>query len=197
MPRPSVKKERTEEIMLAFERCVTRYGVEGSTLERLAEESGLQRSLIRHYAGNRDDLIMALLERYLTQSQQQSQLLFAALPTEKPAQAFIEYLFDDYYSDSSSALLANALFNAAATIPELAAPLKAATDNFIEALAQLLQQTHPHCESDDRYAVASGIVGIYFNIESVAHLGDTRKWRTASKRSAHLLLTALDAIEVT
>ena len=38
MPRPSVKAERTEEILDAFERCVARYGVEGSTLERIAEQ---------------------------------------------------------------------------------------------------------------------------------------------------------------
>ena len=34
MPRPSLKAQRSEEILDAYERCVARYGVEGATLEK-------------------------------------------------------------------------------------------------------------------------------------------------------------------
>lgn len=195
MPRPSVKKERTEEILQAFERCVVRYGVEGSTLERLAEESGLQRSLIRHYVGNRDDLIKALLQRFLKESDRQTELLINHLPEKNTAATLVEYLFDDNYSDSHDALIASALFGAAANIEYLAKPLQASTESFINAIASVLSKTHPHSNNDDHYAVACGMVGIYFNMESVEHLGDTGKWRQASKRSAHLLLKALTGPE--
>ena len=80
MPRPSVKTERTAEILDAFERSVARFGVEGSTLERIAEEAGLRRSLLRHYVGNRDDLLDALVERFLERSSREMDVLFAALP---------------------------------------------------------------------------------------------------------------------
>ena len=43
MARPSVKDERTEAILAAFERCVARHGVEGATLQRTADEAGLAR----------------------------------------------------------------------------------------------------------------------------------------------------------
>ena len=191
MPRPSAKKERTEEILYAFERCVVKYGVEGATLERLAEESGLRRSLIRHYMGNRDDLIKALLQRFLEKSDRQTALLLSFLPEKETASTMIEYLFDDSCSDSSHALVANVLFSAAANISYLAQPLKASVDSLIDAIADLLCQTHPHSNGDDCYAVATGIVGIYFNIESVAHLGDVSRWRAASKRSALILLKSL------
>lgn len=191
MPRPSVKKERIEEILQAFEHCVAQYGVEGSTLERLAEEAGLRRSLIRHYVGNRDDLIKALLKRFLDKSDRQTELLLNQLPEKNTAATMVEYLFDDSYSDRHYALVANALYNAAANIPYLGKPLKTSVDSFIDAIADLLEKTNPKSSSEDRYAVANGIVSIYFNIESLDHLGDTRKWRTASKRSALLLLKTL------
>ena len=38
MGRPSLTEVRTVEILDAFERCVARYGLEGSSLERIAED---------------------------------------------------------------------------------------------------------------------------------------------------------------
>ncbi|SHN20125.1 TetR/AcrR family transcriptional regulator [Cryptosporangium aurantiacum] len=57
MGRPSRAAERTEQIMQATGRCLRTYGLVGTTLERVAEESGLSRSHVRHYVGNRDDLL--------------------------------------------------------------------------------------------------------------------------------------------
>ena len=68
MPRPSLKLQRSEEILDAFERCVARYGIEGTTLEKTAEEAGLQRSLLRHNVGNRDDLLNSLVNRFISES---------------------------------------------------------------------------------------------------------------------------------
>ncbi len=57
MGRPSMAAERTEQIMQATARCLQKNGLAGTTLERVAEESGLSRSHVRHYVGNRDDLL--------------------------------------------------------------------------------------------------------------------------------------------
>ena len=34
-----------------------------SSLEKVADQAGMKRPIIRHYVGNRDDLILALTER--------------------------------------------------------------------------------------------------------------------------------------
>ncbi|BCY12793.1 TetR/AcrR family transcriptional regulator [Actinoplanes sp. L3-i22] len=57
MGRPSMAAERTEQILQATARCLQKNGLAGTTLERVAEESGLSRSHVRHYVGNRDDLL--------------------------------------------------------------------------------------------------------------------------------------------
>ena len=53
MARPRVTAERREEILAAFARCVARDGVEGASLQQVADEAGLARGLLRHHLGQR------------------------------------------------------------------------------------------------------------------------------------------------
>ncbi|MEM7018605.1 MAG: TetR/AcrR family transcriptional regulator [Pseudomonadota bacterium] len=191
MARPSLKEERTEEILDAFERCVARSGIEGATLERVAEEAGLQRSLMRHYVGNRNQLIEALLDRFLKRSSHYSKALFKALPEEGRANALVRYLFDSYYSDSQFALVTLALLMAVQEHPELKPRLREWLVDFTEAFAQEIQRAYPDANSDDVLDVAAGIVGIYFNVESFTPLGSMSRLREASKNAAEKLLSTL------
>ena len=68
MARPSLKKERTDQILDALERCLAGYGLEGATQDRIAEEAGLARPLIRHNVGNRDDMLRLGLDRFIRRS---------------------------------------------------------------------------------------------------------------------------------
>ena len=43
MGRPSIKAERREQILDAYETCVARFGVGGASLEKIAETAGLAR----------------------------------------------------------------------------------------------------------------------------------------------------------
>lgn len=191
MPRPSIKKERTEEILNAFERCVARYGLEGATLERIAEESKLQRSLVRHYVGNRGELIQAVLERFLSNSAQQMGSLTSSLPAVGSDKVLIDYLFDEQWSSSNVALVGSALVSAAANMPELALPLKNWVDEFVESIALLLNHTYSERSANECRVVATGIAGIYFNVESLQHLGNISLLREYSKKSALILLSSL------
>lgn len=62
MGRKSLAPQRREQIIAAFTRCVLKYGLDGSSLERIAEEAGLKRSIIHHYIGNREEVVKALVD---------------------------------------------------------------------------------------------------------------------------------------
>lgn len=62
MGRKSLAEERREEILAAFERCIGRHGID-VPLELIADEAGVKRSLIRHYLGNRDELVNQVIGR--------------------------------------------------------------------------------------------------------------------------------------
>ena len=66
MGRPSLAPQRRAEILEAVGRCVARYGVDGTTLEKVSEESGLGRGHIRHYLGNREELIYTFAETLMS-----------------------------------------------------------------------------------------------------------------------------------
>ena len=191
MPRPSKKAERTEEILDAFERCVARFGVEGSTLERVAEEAGLQRSLLRHYVGNRDELLQALLDRFFAKSNRQTTSLFDALPTTNRANVLINYLFDESFSDTHFAQVAQGLVAAAPNHDKLQSRVRAWVLKFVDSIADEVHQSFPKATPEEVYEVAAGIVGIYFNVESVSPLGRVKKLRSASKDAASRLVSTL------
>ena len=68
MARPRVTEERSRQILDAVEVCVARHGLEGASLQRIAEQAGLARGLLRHHVGNREALIEAMAERFLVKS---------------------------------------------------------------------------------------------------------------------------------
>ncbi|WP_282610447.1 TetR/AcrR family transcriptional regulator [Pelagibius sp. Alg239-R121] len=192
MGRPSVKAQRSSEILDAFETCVARYGVEGATLERIAAEAGLARALIRHHVGNRDDLLKALTRRFLAQSERHQQDLLDYLPEGDRVLSLIDLLFDHSQSDQNFVLVAEALIAAAGERPELAAQLADWVHSFIALIAAELRREYDAAAADAIDAVAAGIAGIYFNVDSLTTLGDMGGLRQASKQAALRLVRSIE-----
>ena len=192
MPRPSRKAERSEEILDAFERCVARFGVEGATLERTAEEAGLARALIRHNVGNKDALFEAFVDRYLDRSSTASASFFQSLPATERIATLIDWLFDPQYADSHKVQVNSALITAAQERPELAKRLRHWIFDFIDQLHDELLAAYPGRDSDTIRAIATGIAGIYFNADALSPLGHMSSLRRSSKSAVDQLVASLD-----
>ena len=132
MPRPSLKSERKDQILDAYETCVARYGVEGASLEKIAETAGIARPLIRHNVGNREDLLNALVERFLARSDSKMSSMIAALPEKETIPVLIDWLFDPKYSDTQTVLVAEALIAASQNDKAIARKMRAWTKRFIQ-----------------------------------------------------------------
>lgn len=63
--RPSKAQERSHEILQAAVSVVAREGLEGITFAKVAEASGMQRTLVHHYFSSRTALINAFIEHYI------------------------------------------------------------------------------------------------------------------------------------
>ncbi|NKB45738.1 MAG: TetR/AcrR family transcriptional regulator [Alphaproteobacteria bacterium] len=191
MARPSKKDQRRAEILAAFETCVARYGVEGATLERVAEEAGLARALIRHNVGNRDDVLSAFVETFLNRSTHEVDEMISELPDTKQIDTLIDWLFDPAYSDPKVVVIYEALTTAAANDADLAKKLRKWAREFVAAINALLAKNHPRAKTKDLDAVAAGLTGIYFNVESMTLLGRMSDLREASKAAAIRLVQTL------
>ncbi len=106
MPRPSKVEERREQILDAFERCVVRSGIQGTTLEQVAQEAELPRSLVRHFIGNRDDMVAAVFERFMRRVQAHWSGLARRRPTLDET---IEFLVKEAFAGGGIGRLASEL----------------------------------------------------------------------------------------
>jgi AcrR family transcriptional regulator len=65
MGRTSLANERRAQILEAFYRCISKYGLQNSTIKRIAQEAGVQPSILYHYFRDRDQLLEKLLKKVL------------------------------------------------------------------------------------------------------------------------------------
>ena len=184
MARPSLKEKRFEEILDAFERCVARYGLAGATLEQVAAEAGLARPLIRHHIGNRNDLVNALINRFQKNSDLYMQAMVTGLPETGRLAAFIDRLFDDKYFDRNLVLVTEALIAAATDYPQLEKQLIGTIESIVTVISDELSREYPTSSDNSIQEVATGILGIYFNVDSLSMLGGMESFRTNSKQAA-------------
>lgn len=193
MPRPSIKAERTEQILHAFSRCVARYGLEGTSLERIADEAQLKRSLVRHFVGNRQELVVMLAQRVIDDSDRMWEVTKQNLPAQHPVKQLLAYLFDEKYSDVETVLVISALISASSNDPILRVMMQGWMTHFIDEVSQILKREYSGLSDDDFDAAAFGLVSIYFNIDSLSPLQLCNALRKHARMAASMLIAQLDA----
>ena len=130
-------------------RLVARFGLDGATLEVVAAEAGVSRPSLRHFVGNREDLIEALAAHVRRDYQAKMETLFAALPQTGRIEALIEFMFaPSAASSSEDVALAQALMAAADRYPSVAAPLKSWIMEFDQRLQDELSNHMPNAAPD-------------------------------------------------
>ncbi len=192
MPRPSLKDVRSAEILTAFASCVARFGLEGATQERIAETAGVKRTILRHYLGNRDDMIDALIDFIVADFDAQSQALFDALPKSNRVAALLDCLFGaSGRTDPDLVLTFQALVAAADRYPKARVSLLAWIQRFTEAVEAELTTAFPSAARDRVTAAGHGLVALYFNADSLHPLQPPKHWDQASRTAADLLVDSL------
>jgi AcrR family transcriptional regulator len=192
MGRPNLTEIRTTEILDAFEHCVARYGLEGSSLERVAEEANMKRSILRHYIGNRDDLVNALAERVVTNFRTGLQAFFADTAERDRISRVLAFLFPNQPSGSTeSILVVEALIAAGDRYPNVRQLMLSYVEDLIQQISKELAAAYPAATNQRRWAVAYGIISICLNQESLAPLELPGKYLNAARSSARTLIQSL------
>ena len=192
MPRPSMAAQRREEILDALERCILEESLESTSLERLAEKANMKRSILRHYIGNRDDIIIALSERYHAMHMMQWFQTSESLPTQYSIETLIEILFakrDKQYIQKS--IVADAIFAQAKRVDTVREHQKSIMSYSVQAISNEILKSFPNADEQTISLVARGIFSNYLNSESFLPLGLTDEIQEL-KQVSLLLLKLLD-----
>lgn len=190
MPRPSLKTEKTEQILHAYERCVARYGVEGATLQKVAEATDMARPLLRHYVGNQADLLAQCLTRYT--ARQQAELTW--FDDVDSVATLLDGLFDSTpISDEApnDVMIASAFMLAAPQNPLIRTAMQKWFAQTQTAFTDTLTRLYPHGDSSAINVVSAGVIGIYFNYATMQSIENTLAFAKHSRQAAERLLAGL------
>lgn len=144
MARPSMAGQRREEILDALEICILKTGIQAASLEVIAETANMKRSILRHYIGNRDEIICALSERWTKKYSSQWQELLNWLPNYNRTDALIDALFSTPNETSvNNTIIGEAIFSEAKRLEPIKLNQKKITEEFILHLTNEFTTLHP------------------------------------------------------
>jgi AcrR family transcriptional regulator len=189
--------QRTAEILDAYARCAGRFGLDGATLERVAEESGFSRGHIRHYLGNRDEMRAALIKRTISGYVDQGREILDGEPPGRRSVALVDYLFGPAFAPSWYNATIDALWGASVYDDRLRQQLREAYLEFEKTILRVLKDDFPGAPSVVYRDAAYQLLALSFGHWSISALEfPANRERSARKLAAGIVdevRTAADA----
>jgi AcrR family transcriptional regulator len=194
MPRPNLKDQRSEQILDAYLTCGARFGLEGATQERIAAEAGVKRPILRHYLGNKDQMVEALIAYVVDRFAAATISLRDALEPAGMPTDLIGLLFDKATPNDPRVMLAyQSLVTSVAEHPTMRQPLVDSLAQFLDVIELVLRRAYPDVSAIRIRAVAQGISATYVNLDSLTPLNPPEAWREELKQAALILASSLEA----
>ncbi len=191
MARPSVAAQRREEILDAFELCILETGIQAVSLENIAEKAQVKRTILRHYIGNRDDIIIALSDRWVGHYTKQWEDSLNWLPQENRVDALVDSLFTVRTQEELDAItIGEAIFSEAKRLEAVKAHQLSAMKEFIDHFTRELKQQFPDAQEDKIDLVAYTVYSNYLMSESLYPLklfDEIYKIKNATKLACSIL----------
>lgn len=172
MARPSMAGQRREEILDALEQCILSKGIQATSLENIAETANMKRTILRHYIGNRDDIIVALSERWANKYSQQWLELLSWLPSKNRVEALVDTLFSSRSQEMiNNTIIGEALFSEAKRLAPIREHQQQTMQEFVDHFMTESSAQHPETDQQRVELVAYGIYSNYLMSESLLPLG--------------------------
>ncbi|MGI9304830.1 MAG: hypothetical protein ACR2RB_19315, partial [Gammaproteobacteria bacterium] len=176
------------------QRCIVKYGMQGASLERISEEADMGRTILRHYVGNRDDLIIAVTHRFVSGSKARLAAFKTVLPEKNRVRAMLNLLFGGQDTfDRAENLIADALIAEANRLTEVNRLLTDWFDRLVHFVEQELRDECTDAKLSECRAAALGIISTFLVMGSLKPMTDSSKFRRAAKKAAEQLVESLAA----
>ena len=195
MGRKDLTEQRHKDILDAFETCLIKYGLEESTLERVAQEAGKSRNIIRHYIGNREDLIAAFVERILSRIKQVASDILETTQRDKLIPKVLDFLFQERTAedppDLGERMLAG-MWHIREQSPKVQQALLNFYQEFEKILTDGLKQLYPSIPVKKCQEVAYSIICLAETNWVLGSVGVDVNHTRMARRSAEYLLQTLE-----
>lgn len=195
MGRPSVAAERKRQILDAAIRCIASNGVAATTLDRIAEESGMVRGHVRHFAGNRDDILLAAARMFFLgdgspDGDDGPTGSFFPVETNTVASA-LDFLFGDLAAPGSDNVVALAFVDAGRSASAIHDLVVEAYSGARTTLAALLAAEFPAATASAHARVAYGVLSLALGNVFLGDVGIPQDDDRMPRADAGLLVASL------
>jgi len=137
--RKSLAEERRKQIIYALNRCISKYGLEKTSIKKIAQEAGVQPGILHHYFKDRDEIIEEMVKTIVNEVT--AKYVEEIRRHEDPAERFdraIEFLFGPEMMNGEHASFFYECWAEAKRNPRVRESFKALYDRFRETIVELL-----------------------------------------------------------
>jgi len=191
MGRKSLKDEKTNIILDAFERCIEMKGLQSTTLDNIAEEAGMARRMIRHYVGNRNDLIDVGVDRILKKFDTAIQEAIERGDQNERFDTAVDYIFSEEFNSLPATKLVAALLPVSLYDSQVQKAIKSLYDSFHLGLDNELEKHLPSTDKSKRLQVAYSVMCLSFGGGWMRNIGFDPKLNEKNKQIALELIRSL------
>ncbi|MCX8955280.1 TetR/AcrR family transcriptional regulator, partial [Ruegeria sp. NA] len=162
MVRPTNEKERIAQILDALERIGAQEGLAQLTLAKVADEAELPRSLIRYFAGNKNDLLLLLFDRLIERGEAKLDALIAIEGRDICVEDVLDLVLDGLLGDEHLSKMVDELWPYAEADQRIQARLRGLYQRLCDELTDRMATEGIGADNDDRFHRAYGIIAMGF-----------------------------------
>lgn len=192
MGRPSVAAQRRREIIDATLRRLATHGFSGTTLDGIAEEAGMARGHVRHFAGNRDQLLVSAARDFFAADGSHDASLTVLPEHLETLDDAIDFLFGDFAAPGPENGVALALVEGARVVPAIREILVEAYLSVPAALEKLLERAAPLTSTEARAATAYGLLTLALGNVFLTDIEESPERTRLAHLSAERLISHLE-----
>ncbi len=190
MARAKIEDERKEQILAAFEACVIRHGLAKTTLQKVADEAGLPRSLVRYFVGNRDSMVDLLIKRMIERTTEAFAADRALSPDLSPHE-LVDFLFDQAMGNDTSNSVVGELWYLAQRDDAVRTRLSSLYQTLVDSLLEQMSDNGMGTSSQQRRTIAYVLMSLAYGDSSFASLNLKTGDRNAARQAAYAALDTL------
>lgn len=190
MGRPRLDKQRTEQILDAFLGIIARKGVADTTLDDVANAVDLGRGTVRHFVGNRSDLIAMAAQRLVDRYEQQFRTVALTPPKAGASRRMLAFLFNTSDTLQTEDRAAAALSPQEASDPRVTAVFARGYERYLALIDECLA-LDSNAKPAARRATAVAVLCLSEMSSQLLGYGFPPTDRTSAAASTRFLIDAL------
>lgn len=190
MARAQIGDNRRKQILAACETCVVREGLAKTTLQKIADEADLPRSLVRYFIGNKGDIIPLLIDRMMARADHDYAQVRAKTGSLTTQDA-IDFLFDTAFSNEVTNTIVAELWKLGECDESVRLRLAEMYRKMQQALADQMAADGMGGDGSERMSAAHALICLAYGSASFASLYKCRDEMKSSKQAAQALVTGM------